>query len=191
MEVPLMVSLTSLWLPILLSGVAVFIVSSIVHMVLPIHKNDYSKLPNEEGILDAMRAAGVGQGVYMFPHCSSHKDFGSPEMQAKVAKGPVGHVTVMPPGGVSMGKSLTLWFLFTIVVSFMSAYLASRFLGADTHYLAVFRHVGTTAFMAYGVGQVSDSIWKAQPWSSTIKNGFDGLLYALVTAGMFGWLWPR
>ena len=186
-----MVSLASLWLPIVLSGVAVFVVSSIVHMVLPIHKNDYSKLPDEDRLLDAMRVAGLGEGAYMFPHCKSHKDMGSPEMKEKYARGPIGMMTVMPTGGVSMGKALTLWFLFTLVISFMSAYLASRFLAPGTHYLAVFRHVGTTAFLAYGIGQLSDSIWKAQAWSSTLKNAFDGLIYALVTAGMFGWLWPR
>ncbi|MGK2857649.1 MAG: hypothetical protein ACSLFQ_10630 [Thermoanaerobaculia bacterium] len=186
-----MVSLTALWLPILLSGVAVFIVSSIVHMVLPIHKNDYAKLPEEDRLLDAMRSAGVGQGAYMFPHCASPKDMGAPEMMEKIARGPVGIMNVMPKGGMGMGKNLTLWFLYSLLVSFVSAYLASRFLASGTHYLAVFRHVGTTAFLAYGVGQMSDSIWKAQPWSSTIKNVFDGLAYALVTAGVFGWLWPK
>ncbi|MCM2317465.1 MAG: hypothetical protein NDJ92_20135 [Thermoanaerobaculia bacterium] len=186
-----MVSLSALWLPILLSGVAVFIVSSIIHMALPIHKNDYSKLPDEDHVLDSMRAAGVGQGAYMFPHCGSHKDMGSPEMKEKMEKGPMGIMLVMPRGGPAMGKSLTLWFLYSLLISFMSAYLASRFLTPGTHYLAVFRHVGTTAFLAYGIGQLSDSIWKAQPWSSTIKNAFDGLAYALVTAGVFGWLWPK
>ena len=186
-----MVSLASLWLPILLAGIAVFVVSSVIHMVLPYHKSDYRKLPGEDAISDAIRTAGVGAGVYMFPHCESHKEYGTPEMQAKFAKGPVGIVTIMPAGGVSMGRSMTLWFLYTLAVSFMSAYLASRFLEPGIHYLAVFRHVGTTAFMAYGIGQVSDSIWKAQPWSSTVKNVFDGLVYGLVTAGVFGWLWPR
>lgn len=186
-----MVSLTQLWLPIVLSGVAVFVVSSIVHMLLPFHKNDYAKLPDEDGIVETMRTARLGTGVYVFPYCADHKEMGSPAMVEKYEKGPIGFVTVMPNGTPKMGKHLTLWFLFSLLVSFMSAYLASRFLAPGTHYLTVFRHVGTTAFMAYGVGQISDSIWKAQPWSSTIKNVFDGLVYGLVTAGMFGWLWPR
>ncbi|MBI2214491.1 MAG: hypothetical protein HYU52_12665 [Acidobacteria bacterium] len=186
-----MVTLASLWLPILLSGVAVFIVSSIIHMALPIHKSDYAKMPDEDKVLDAMRAAGVGQGAYMFPHCGSHKELDSPETKAKMAQGPIGIMFVMPKGGPGMGKCLALWFVYSLFISFMSAYLASAFLESGTHYLAVFRHVGTTAFMAYGIGQISDSIWKAQPWSSTIKNVLDGLLYGLVTAGVFGWLWPR
>jgi len=186
-----MVSLTALWLPILLSGVAVFVVSSIVHMFLPIHKNDYAKLPGEDGIADAMRAARVSPGAYVLPFCADHKEMGSPAMIERYEKGPIGFVTILPNGAPKMGKHLTLWFLFSLLVSFMSAYLASRFVAPGTHYLTVFRHVGTTAFMAYGIGQISDSIWKAQPWSSTIKNAIDGLVYGLVTAGVFGWLWPR
>jgi hypothetical protein len=45
--------------------------------------------------------------------------------------------------------------------------------------------------MAYGLGNLSNSIWKGQPWSMTIKEVIDGLVYALLTAGTFGWLWPR
>ena len=51
-----MVPLTSLWLPILLSAVVVFAASSIIHMVLPYHRNDFKKLPDEEGFLAALRA---------------------------------------------------------------------------------------------------------------------------------------
>ena len=60
-----------------------------------------------------------------------------------------------------------------------------------TDYLRVFQVTGAVAFMAYGIGVIDDSIWKGQPWSSTWKFLFDGLLYALATAGAFGWLWPH
>jgi hypothetical protein len=29
------------------------------------------------------------------------------------------------------------------------------------------------------------------PWSIVLKESFDGLIYSLLTAGTFGWLWPR
>jgi hypothetical protein len=45
--------------------------------------------------------------------------------------------------------------------------------------------------MAYGVANIANSIWKAQPWSNTIKEVIDGLIYAMLTAGTFGWLWPK
>ncbi|MFQ5717948.1 MAG: hypothetical protein ACE5IK_00225 [Acidobacteriota bacterium] len=43
-----MIALTSLVLPILLSAVLVFVVSSIIHMVLPYHRGDFSQLPAED-----------------------------------------------------------------------------------------------------------------------------------------------
>jgi len=45
--------------------------------------------------------------------------------------------------------------------------------------------------MAYGLGRLSDAIWRGQTWSMTIKEVIDGLVYGLLTAGTFGWLWPR
>ena len=59
-----MTQLHLLWLPILLSSVIVFIVSSIIHMLSPWHKNDYPKLSNEEKILDALRPLDIPQGEY-------------------------------------------------------------------------------------------------------------------------------
>ncbi len=38
-----MVSLMSLWIPILVSAVIVFVLSSIIHMVLPYHRTDLRK----------------------------------------------------------------------------------------------------------------------------------------------------
>ena len=53
-----MVPITALWLPILLSAVIVFVASSIIHMLLPIHKSDYRQLPEEDRVLGTLRAAG-------------------------------------------------------------------------------------------------------------------------------------
>src|SRR6266851_8791731 len=43
-----MVSLSALWLPIVLSAVIVFVASSIMYMLLPYHRSDYRKLPEED-----------------------------------------------------------------------------------------------------------------------------------------------
>ena len=184
-----MVAIHTLWLPILLSAVFVFAASSIMHMVLPYHRSDYKKLPDEDKVLAALRSSGVSRAVYMFPHCT-HKDMKSPEMQEKFKQGPVGMVTVLPPG-INMGKSLAQWFAYCVVVGVFTAYLAGRTLPTGTEYLAVFRVAGTVAFMAYGVGQLVNGIWLGQPWSSVAKHFIDGLVYSLLLAGTFGWLWPR
>lgn len=185
-----MVSLTALWLPIVLSAVIVFIVSSLLHMLLTYHRSDYKRLPDEENVTAALRAANPSRGVYMFPFCD-HKEMKSPETQEKFKRGPVGIVTVMPSGAPNMGKYLGQWFAYCLLVSFFTAYVTGHVLSSGTHYLSVFRVAGTVAFMAYGLGHITDSIWKAQPWSNTIKSVIDGLIYGCVTAGTFGWLWPR
>ena len=186
-----MVSLAALWLPILLSAVIVFVASSIIHMVLPYHRSEYHQLPDEDNLLATLRAAGLKRGFYNFPFCT-HKDMKSPAVIEKFKQGPVGFITVYPQWPAQHGQvpRAVVWLL-----------PGDRFLRRVSHRAhshipaltisAVFRVVGTAAFLAYGLGNLSNSIWKGQPWSMTIKESFDGLVYALLTAGTFGWLWPR
>ena len=185
-----MMSLTTLWLPIVLSAVVVFIASSVIHMVLKYHNSEYRKLPNEEKLLDSMRAENVDPGFYAFPHCGNAKEMGSPEMKEKYKKGPCGTLNVIPTGPPAMGKKLVGWFIYCLVVGFFAAYLASRTLAPGTHYLQVFRVVGCVSFMGYGFAYLSDAVWNMKPWSMSLKHLFDGLVYGLLTAGVFGWLWP-
>jgi hypothetical protein len=182
--------LSALWLPILLSAVIVFVVSSVLHMVLPYHKNDYRQLPDEEKILGALRPAGLQPGLYVFPYCT-HKEMNTPAIQEKYKQGPVGILTMFPSGPPVMPKFLGQWFVFCLIIGFFVAYLAWHTVLRGAGYSAVFRVVGTGAFLAYGLGILSNGIWKGQPWSLVIKESFDGLIYALLTAGTFGWLWPR
>jgi hypothetical protein len=186
-----MVGIFSLWLPIVLSAVLVFLVSSVVHMVLRYHRNDYSQASGEANLLEAMRKEGIAPGNYYFPHCASMKEMGSPEMKKKFEQGPVGFLTVLPSGPLKMGKQLTLWFVFSVLVSVVVAYLTGRTVAADAAYLQVFRVAGTVAFVAYAGAEPAMSIWKGQKWSTTAKTMFDGLLYSLVTAGAFAGFWPN
>jgi hypothetical protein len=185
-----MVPLTALWLPILLAAVIVFAASSIMHMVMPYHRSDYKPLPDEDRVLAALRAAGLQRGLYHFPFCT-HKDMKSPAMTEKYKQGPVGLMTVIPNGPPAMPKFLGQWFAYCLIIGFFVAYLTGHTVAHGAHYLAVFRVVGTAAFLAYGLGNLSNGIWKGQPWSIVIKEVIDGLVYASLTAGTFGWLWPR
>ena len=186
-----MVTLQALWLPILLSAVIVFVVSSIIHMVLPWHKSDYPRVPDEDKLMDALRPLAMPPGDYMIPRASGMHEVRSPEFVAKMQRGPVLMLTVMPNGPVTMGKNLGLWFLYSIVVGIFAAYVAGRVLPAGTEYLRVFQLTGVTAFIAYSVALWQMSIWYRRAWSITLKTTVDGLLYAVLTAGTFGWLWPR
>ena len=185
-----MVPLTALWLPILVAAVIVFVASSLMHMLLPYHRSDYRQLPDEDKLLTALRAANLKRGFYVFPFCS-HKDMKSPAMTEKYKQGPVGMLTVLPSGPPAMPKFLGLWFGYCLIVGLFVAYLSGRTLTPGVSYLVVFRVAGTAAFLAYGLGHLIDSIWKGQMWGTTIKHVFDGLVYGLLTAGTFGWLWPR
>lgn len=185
-----MVPLLDLWLPILLSAVIVFVASSVIHMALPLHKNDSRSLPNEEQVLAALRAGGAAPGQYMFPRPSSMKDMCSPEMLAKFKQGPVGNMNLMPNGAPSMGKSLGQWFTLSLAISAFVAYAAGLGLERGADGMLVFRVASAVALLGYGVSSATDSIWKGVPWSVTAKFMFDGLVYALVTGGTFCWLWP-
>jgi hypothetical protein len=185
-----MVPLSALWLPIVLSAVIVFVASSIMHMVLPYHQSDYGKLPDEDKVLGALRGMSLKPGAYIFPHCD-HKNMKSPEVVEKFKQGPVGIMTIRPSGAPAMGKFLVQWFVYCLLVGFFVAYLTGHTVVPGTPYLAVFRVAGTAGFLAYGLGHLSDGIWKGQPWSATLKEVIDGLVYGLLTAGTFGWLWPR
>ncbi len=183
-----MVSLTALWLPIVVSAVGVFMASSIVHMVLKYHNSDYRKLPDEDAVATAMR--GAAPGYYSMPHCLDMKEMGSPEMLKKYKDGPIAFVTVSPNGAPKMGITLGTWFVYCLWISVFVAYLAGRHLDAGADYMAVFRMASTVGFLGYGASEPIAAIWKAQPWSMTLKHVVDGLIYALVTGGIFGWLWP-
>jgi len=185
-----MIHLTALWLPSVVSAVVVFVASAVMHMVLPFHRKDYQQLPDEDKIREVMRAAKVQVGNYMFPHAKDMKEAQSPEMVAKFEEGPVALVNILPSGPPTMGKALGIWFVFCLVVSVFVAYLTSRTLGPGTHYLSVFRIAGAVGFMGYGMSDCTNSIWRGQSWGTTVRNLVDALIYGLLTAGVFGWLWP-
>jgi hypothetical protein len=186
-----MVPIHALWLPILLSAVFVFVASSIIHMVLRWHRGDYSRVPNEDKLMEALRPLAVPPGDYMIPRPQSMAEMKSPEFADKIRKGPVMVVTFLPNQRMAMGRNLILWFLNAIVVGIFAAYIAGRALPPGAHYLRVFRFAGATAFIGYSVALWQMSIWYRRAWSTTIKSTIDGLIYALLTAGTFGWLWPR
>jgi hypothetical protein len=186
-----MMSLASLWLPIVLSAVLVFIASSVIHMALPWHHGDYRKVPKEDELMDAVRPLAIEPGDYMVPRACGMSEMGTPEFKDKLKKGPVMVMTVMPSGAFSMNSSLAQWFVYALVVGFFAGYVACGTLPQGAPYLKVFRIVGTVAFVGYALALCQFSIWYRRSWATTIRFIIDGLVYGLLTAGTFGWLWPR
>ena len=186
-----MIPLTALWLPILVSAVIVFLASAIMHMVLTYHRSDYRKLPDEDRVTDALRNANVIPGPdYFFPY-GSFEEMKSAPMIEKMKRGPVGFVTLLPNGPPAMGKNLVQWFFYCLVISLFAAYLSGRLLAPGTAFLQVFRVIGTVAWLGYGAAHVQESIWGGRSWVVTLKHLFDSVIFALLTAGTFGWLWPK
>lgn len=186
-----MVSLHLLWLPILLSAVFVFVASSVIHMLLPYHRSDFKGLPREEETMAALRPLAIPPGEYVMPYAPSPEAMKSPEFQERATQGPVAFMNVLPNGVPGMGASLVQWFGYCLVIGLFAGYLTSRAVGFGAPYLEVFRFAGTTAFLGYAAGLWQNSIWYKRAWSTTLKSTFDGLLYGLLTAGTFGWLWPN
>ena len=183
-----MVPLPTLWLPILLSAVFIFIASNILWMVLPFwHRKDYGKLPDEGGILAALARTPSGQ--YAAP-MMDWKDC-TPEQRAAAQAGPMASIIVRNPGAFSFPKALTLYFVYLLVVCTFVAYIAGVTLGSGVHYLRVFRVAGTAGVLAFSFNSIADSIWYGKPWPVTCKLIIDGVIFGLLIGGTFGWLWPR
>jgi hypothetical protein len=186
-----MITLASLWLPVVLSAVFVFFASFLLHTVLPWHKGDWKKLAAEDEVMEALRRFSLPPGDYMLPCGGGAEAMKDPKFLEKLKRGPVLLMTVLKSGRMDMGPSLAQWFVYCLVISVIAGYVASRALEPGSHYLAVFRFAGVTAFAAYALAQWQESIWHKRSWGTTMRNNIDGLLYGLVTAGTFGWLWPK
>ena len=186
-----MITLAQLWLPILGSAVAVFVLSSLVHMMFKWHNADYRELANEDEVRAAIRKTDPAPGQYVLPYCSDMKKMRTPEFQQKFTDGPVGLLVVKARGLPMMGAMLGQWFGYTVVVAVFAGYLASRTLPTGAAAVVVFRLVATVAFLAYAGGAVPNGIWMGKPWRSVAKELLDGLIYAVATGAVFGCLWPH
>jgi hypothetical protein len=178
--------LLQLWLPILASAIVVFIVSCFIHMALPWHKGDYRKLPNQDQVMDALRPFNIPPGDYAVPRCDSMAEMKTPEFKAKRQRGPVFMATFMT-GEMAMGKSMALWFLYLLVISYFAGYV-----GAHASALSAIhtrRLVGITAFLGYGGALCQQSIWFQRSWCATLRSLIDSLVYAAATAVVFACLW--
>ena len=184
-EVTMVAVLLFLWVPILVSSVLVFVVSSVIHMVIGYHRADWKKLPQEDAVQEALRRFSIPPGDYMLPGPASAAEQQSPEFKARIEKGPVLVMTTWPAGTQSMGLGLVLWFIYAVVVSKFAAYVAGVALDPGAPYLTVFRIVGTVAFAGYALTLFQQSIWYHRNWATTLRSAFDGLIYALLTAWTF------
>jgi hypothetical protein len=189
-SIPEPVTLGMLWLPILLSAVAVMIGSSIVWMALKYENADWKPVPREDELRDAVRALDLtAPGQYIFPHAMG--EGGMEAAKRKMEEGPNGILLLRQPGRFSMGRQLLQAFVYYVVVSVFVAYVSCHALDSGADYLRVFQIAGASGFMAYGLALIPEAIWFGRTWRSVCKALLSGLIYGCLTAGVFGWLWPR
>lgn len=186
-----MVSLTSLWIPILVSAVLVFVASSLSQEVLRFHRWDYGRLPGEEDVMDLVRRLAVSPGDYLFPQADGPKEMRDPGSQEKWKRGPVGFMTVLPNGGHPMARTFALWFLYCVAVSMFAAYMAGRAFAPGANGRDVSLLVGLAAFGGHALAYWPPSIWYVRSWGTTVRFTVDALVYALATGAAFAWLWPK
>jgi hypothetical protein len=184
-----MVPVLALWLPILLSAVLVFVASSVIHMLLGYHADDFRQVPAEDAVMEDLRRVGIPPGDYVIPRASSMKEMSSPEYVEKMKRGPVALLSVAS-GPPSLQKNLAQWFVYSLVVGIFAAYVSGRALGPGAGFWEVFRFATTTAFLGYALALWQESIWYFRSWKPTLKSTFDGAVYAALTGAVFGWLWP-
>lgn len=180
------VALSSLWLPIILSTIAMFIFGFLSWMVLPIHKADWKPLPDEDAFMDSVRKMGVQPGNYMFPFCADAEQMKSEEFIRKQKEGPTGVIRVWQAGG-GMGKQLGCQFAFLLIVTFCIAYLATLGVPAGADFMTVFRFIGTAGILIFCAGHVPLSIWFRSRLTGYV---IDGIVLGLLTGAIFALLWP-
>ena len=137
-----------------------------------------------------MRGLAIPPGDYAIPRASSMKEMNTPEFAEQLKRGPVMFLTVLPNGLLNVGRSLAQWFVYCVIVGAVAGYTAGITLAPGADYGLVFRVVGTVAFAGYALAIPQSTIWWYRSWRFTLTTMFDGVIYALLTAGAFGWLWP-
>jgi hypothetical protein len=188
-EGPSMISLGQLWLPILVTAIAVFAASSLVHMVFA------GTFPTTAGSRTRTTCARWCARARPVPGSTSSRIAPIPrrwaaEMVARFKEGPIGVLVLRPVGMPSMGKPLGLWFGLNLLVAILAGYLACRTLAAGSSFPQIFRVVGLFTFAAYAIGPLQQAVWMGKPWASACKEAGDALIYGVVTGLVFGWLWP-
>jgi hypothetical protein len=186
-----MISLASLWLPIVLGAVAVFVTSSLVHMVFKWHHGHYLKLANEDEVRAALRKTAPAPGHYVVPFCLDPKEMQQPEVQQKYQDGPVGHFFIAPSGVPNIGKHLGQWFALSLLISLLAGYVAKHALAPGADFGDVLRIVWVLGLLAWGAGPIMDGIWHARPWREVAIDLLDALIYGLSLALPFALLWPK
>lgn len=181
---------SSLWLPIVAASVALWIYGALAWMVLPQHKKDFKRLPDDDKVLDMVRGLNLPPGTYGYPNFVSHSEAQKPEMKAKFEKGPMGTLSVWTTP--NMGVNMALNFVFYLVACFLIAYLAAAAgVPRGAGFGKVMQVVGTAGVLAFSFSAIPGMIWFQANKPAIVSHVFDGVVMGLITGAVFALLWPK
>ena len=143
-----MVGLSALWMPILVSAVFVFITLMIIHMIPGWHQSDMQAVPGEDEVMAMLRSLNVQPGEYRFPYGNTTKEMEAPGFVEKMKAGPVGTMTIRPSGELPFGKMMGQWFVYSLLIAVLAAYVTGRTRGPRAPFLEVFRVSATVTWSA-------------------------------------------
>jgi len=181
----------ALWMPILVSAVFVFITLMIVHMIPGWHQRDMSAVPGEDRVMEMLRGLSVQPGEYRFPYGNTTKEMQAPAFIEKMKSGPVGTMTVRPSGELPFGRMMGGWFVYSLFIGGLVAFITGHTRTAGEPFLEVFCVSAAAAFGCYSVAHWQNWIWWGKSTRYTLTYTVDGILYAIVTGATFAWLWPK
>jgi len=197
--------LTHLWLPILVSGVGVWIASFIAWMAVGHHKKDRDAIPGgrEQEFMDIITRMNIPPGNYGFPDFCQHDKLPRKErmeaLKTLYDKRPMGMLRVW--GEMNMGVNMALSFLFYLVTSAVIGYLgwaalphgAASVASAEGSSLfwKVFRVLGTAGILAYCFASFPGDLWFQKKRRAMMMDWIDGVVFGLITGALFAWLWPK
>lgn len=178
-------SVYELWLPIVATGLATHILSTLAWTVLPHHRPEWQKLPNEDEFHGSL-AGKVPAGQYVFPFAQDNQTVKSEAYQRKA--GSCSGMLIIWPSPTNMAKAIGLTFTSFLIVAFVIGYLASLGLARGAEFLKVLQFVSTAGLLAHLSAKFPFVFWFRRKIAMDV---LDGAVYALATGLIFAALWPR
>ncbi len=186
--------LLPLWLPILLSAIAIWFISTIASMALPHHKQDWINLPDpptgEDNFMDDLRKRAIPPGNYLFPDFRTPAALKSPKVEQALKQGPVGHLSIWKTP-VTMGDKLLGAFIVHLIVAILIAYLTRLALPTSAPFAKVFQFAATAGILAYSFSSIPSALWFGAYKRTIIASVVDGIVFGLVIGAIFAWRWPH
>lgn len=179
--------LMQLWLPIVLSAVALFFASFLSWMVLGLHKPDWRAAPDEDALTRALIDCRLERGVsYMLPMCDTKEKMKDPAFQKRLADGPNGIITIFKTN--DMGRNLGLTFLYFLVTSICLAYLGTIAFGPAAPFKDVFRFFAAAGLLTHLAAMVPQAVWFK---NRIVGHTIESIAYSLILGGIFAGMWPQ